>query len=125
MVWAIDFQFDSTIDGQAIKIASMIGEHTRLLLLNIVERSITAERLVDELEKVFVTAGRSPPVLMDNDPELIPKRCKSSVMAGWECPTLRRDAVETGISNCSTTHSTGSVSTTTTEHPARGPRGHR
>jgi transposase InsO family protein len=29
VVWAIDFQFDSTVDGKAIKIASMIDEHTR------------------------------------------------------------------------------------------------
>ena len=43
VVWAIDFQFDSTIDGKAIKIASMIDEHTRVSLLNIVERSITGE----------------------------------------------------------------------------------
>ena len=33
VVWAIDFQFDSTIDGKAIKIASMIDEHTRESLL--------------------------------------------------------------------------------------------
>ena len=33
VVWAIDFQFDSTIDGKAIKIASMIDEHTRDSLL--------------------------------------------------------------------------------------------
>ena len=50
VVWAIDFQFDSTIDGKAIKIASMIDEHTRESLLHVVERSITAERLVVELE---------------------------------------------------------------------------
>jgi hypothetical protein len=48
VVWAIDFQFDSTTDGKAIKIASMIDEHTRLSLLNLVERSITAERRVAE-----------------------------------------------------------------------------
>ena len=72
MVWAIDFQFDSTIDGKAIKIASMIDEHTRESLLNVVERSITAERLVDELEKVFAAAGGPPKVLrMDNGPELV------------------------------------------------------
>jgi putative transposase len=36
VVWAIDFQFDSTTttDGKAIKIASMISEHTRESLLN-------------------------------------------------------------------------------------------
>jgi putative transposase len=39
-VWAIDFQFDSTIDGKAVKIASMIDEHTRESLLHLVERSI-------------------------------------------------------------------------------------
>jgi putative transposase len=72
VVWAIDFQFDSTVDGKAIKIASMIDEHTRESLLNLVERSITAERLVTELEAVFATAGGPPTVLrMDNGPELV------------------------------------------------------
>lgn len=72
VVWAIDFQFDSTIDGKAIKIASMIDEHTRVSLLHLVERSITAERLVEELERVFAAAGGPPMVLrMDNGPELV------------------------------------------------------
>ena len=72
VVWAIDFQFDSTTDGHAIKIASMIDEHTRVSLLNIVERSITGERLVTELNKVFAAAGGPPKVLrMDNGPEMI------------------------------------------------------
>jgi hypothetical protein len=60
------------IDGKAIKIASMIDEHTRESLLHLVERSITAERLVTELERVFAAAGGPPKVLrMDNGPELI------------------------------------------------------
>jgi transposase InsO family protein len=72
VVWAIDFQFDSTIDGKAIKIASMIDEHTRRSLLHVVERSITAERLVIELEDAFAAAGGPPQVLrMDNGPELV------------------------------------------------------
>lgn len=72
VVWAIDFQFDSTVDGKAIKFASMIDEHTRVSLLNIVERSITADGLVDELAAVFAIAGGSPRVLrMDNGPEFI------------------------------------------------------
>ena len=37
VVWAIDFQFDSTVDGKAIKIASMIDEHTRESLMHVVE----------------------------------------------------------------------------------------
>jgi hypothetical protein len=43
---AIDFQFDCTMDGKAIKLASMIDEHTRRSPLHAVERSLTAERLV-------------------------------------------------------------------------------
>jgi putative transposase len=35
VVWATDFQFDSTVDDKAIKIASMVDEHTRVSLLNI------------------------------------------------------------------------------------------
>jgi len=72
VVRALDFQFDSTVDGKAVKIASMIDEHTRESLLHLVERSITAHRLVIELEHVFDRAGRPPIVLrMDNGPELI------------------------------------------------------
>jgi len=63
VVWAIDFQFDFTIDGKATKIASMIDEHTRESLLNIVERSITGERLVEELKTVFAAVGGPPTVL--------------------------------------------------------------
>ncbi len=78
VVWALDFQFDSTIDGKAIKIASMLDEHTRESLLNIVERSITAERLIAELEQVFAAAGGPPMVLwMDNGPELISQALQS------------------------------------------------
>ncbi|MGV7441254.1 IS3 family transposase [Mycobacterium kansasii] len=72
VVWAIDFQFDSTIDGKAIKIASMVDEHTRESLLNLVERSITGEALVDELKKVFAANGGPPEVLrLDNGPEMV------------------------------------------------------
>jgi putative transposase len=72
VVWALDFQFDSTVDGKAIKICSMIDEHTRLSLMNIVERSITAERLTVELDKAFALWDGPPLVLrMDNGPEFI------------------------------------------------------
>ena len=72
VVWTMDFQFDSTVDGKAVKIASMINEHTRRSLMNIVERSISAQRLVDELAKTFALWGGPPLVFrMDNGPEFI------------------------------------------------------
>lgn len=60
VVWAIDFQFDSTTDGRKFKIASMVDEHTRPSVLNIGERSIPAEDLVTALEKAFALWGGPP-----------------------------------------------------------------
>ncbi|GEM_PF-805791 len=72
LVWALDFQFDTTVDGKATKTASMIDEHTRLSVLNIVELSITAQRLTEELEKAFALwDGPSLVLRMDNGPEFI------------------------------------------------------
>jgi hypothetical protein len=57
---------------QAVTIASMIDEHTRCLLLNIVERSIHANHLVTELETTFTVAGGPPKVLRsDNVPGVL------------------------------------------------------
>ncbi len=65
----------------------MLDEHTRLLLLNIVERSITADRLVAELDKTFALWGGPPQVLrMDNGPEFFPSPatvlCRSGRLSG-------------------------------------------
>ena len=123
VVWAIDFQFDSTIDGKAIKIASMIDEHTRESLLNIVERSITGERLVEELKKVFAAVGGPPRVLrMDNGPELVLKHCNGFATGRPACRIFRRAARgSTGTSNHSTTDYARSASTATTGTPCSRP----
>ncbi|WP_280493247.1 IS3 family transposase [Nocardia asiatica] len=70
-VWALDFQFDSTVDGRAVKIASMVDEHTRESLLHLVERSITGEKLVTELARVFTLRGTPRVLRCDNGPEMI------------------------------------------------------
>ncbi|MEU1525389.1 IS3 family transposase [Nocardia rhamnosiphila] len=70
-VWALDFQFDSTVDGRAVKIASMVDEHTRESLLHLVERSITGEKLVAELARVFADRGAPKVLRCDNGPEMI------------------------------------------------------
>jgi len=53
-VWAVDFQFDVTTDGRPIKIVSMIDEHTRECLGGMVERSITGNHLIEELDRVAI-----------------------------------------------------------------------
>jgi putative transposase len=72
-LWAQEFQFDSTIDGKAIKIAPVDDEYPRVSLLHVVERSIAAERLVTELERVFATACGPPRMpRIDNTRNWIP-----------------------------------------------------
>ena len=70
-VWGIDFQFDSTADGQQFKIASMVDEYTRESILNIVDRSITANKLTTELAAVIDQRGRPGVLRCDNGPEFI------------------------------------------------------
>jgi putative transposase len=67
----VDFQFDSTTDGRPIKIVSIIDEHTRECLGRMVERSITGERLIGQLDRLAAERGTFPAVLRcDNGPEL-------------------------------------------------------
>jgi putative transposase len=70
-VWAVDFQFDVTTDGRPIKIVSIIDEHTRECLGGLVERSITGENLITELDRLADQRGTHPAVLrFDSGPEL-------------------------------------------------------
>ena len=91
VVWAIDFQFDSTTDGRKFKIASIVDDHTRQSVLNMVERSIPAEDLVAALEKAFALWGGPPQVLRcDNVPEFISEAlrmfCEDQVGIGYVPP---------------------------------------
>jgi len=49
-VWAVDFQFDAAADGRPVKIASIADEHTRKCLGGLVERNITGDDLINELD---------------------------------------------------------------------------
>jgi Integrase core domain len=78
-VWAVDFQFDVTADGRSVKIVSIIDEHTRECLGGMVERSVTGEHLIAELDRLAAQRGTFPAVLRcDNAPELA-----CSAMADW------------------------------------------
>ncbi|NMD57138.1 transposase family protein [Tsukamurella columbiensis] len=66
-----------------IKVASGVDEYTKQSVLNIVERSIDAPRLVRELEKAFTAAGGPPQVLrMDNGTDFISQVLRGGDVAG-------------------------------------------
>jgi putative transposase len=77
-VWAVDFQFDATTDGRPVKIVSIVDEHTRECFGGLVDRSITAGTLIDELDRVAAVRGYPAVLRCDNGPELA-----CTAMADW------------------------------------------
>jgi len=77
IVWAIDLQFDSTADGKAFKIASMVDEHTRESLLDITNRSITGHDIVASLINIIAARGKPVLIRCDNGPELVSDTLRS------------------------------------------------
>jgi putative transposase len=82
-VWAVDFQFDSTTDGRPVKIASLIDEHTRECLGGLVQRSITGDALIDELDRLADQRGYPTVLRCNNGPELA-----CDTMADWAAERL-------------------------------------
>lgn len=87
-VWAADVQFDSTTDGCPTKIVSIIDEHTRECLGEMVERSITGEHLIAELDRRAAQRGTYPTVLRcDNGPNLagaaMADQARPPTRCGW------------------------------------------
>ena len=52
VMWAMDFQFDATVDGRTIKMLNVIDEFTREVLAIEVDRSIDADDVVDVLDRL-------------------------------------------------------------------------
>lgn len=79
VLWAMDFQFDHTIDGQQVKTLNIIDEFTRECLAIVVDHSITADKVVATLARLAIERG-GPPVFVrfDNGPEFV-----SKAIADW------------------------------------------
>ena len=70
-VWAWDFIHDRTVIGQPLKWFGMTDEYTRECLALEVDRSITADRVLDILTNLFLTRGVPRHIRSDNGPEFI------------------------------------------------------
>lgn len=71
VVWALDFQYDTTVDGRTIKLLNVVDEFTREALAVVVERSIDADRVVATLDRLGTRRGVPRFVRFDNGPEFI------------------------------------------------------
>jgi len=70
-VWALDFRFDTTVDGRTLKLLHVVDEHTREALAIGVARSIDADHAVRVLDQIVRERGSAPELVrMDNGPEM-------------------------------------------------------
>jgi putative transposase len=77
-VWAFDFQFDQTADGRALKMCNIVDEFTREALVMLVARSIDADAVIAELERLIARHGAPEHLRMDNGPEMT-----AHALQGW------------------------------------------
>jgi len=70
-IWAMDFQFDRTIDGRQVKLLNVIDEFTREALAIKVAHSIGADDVVAVLDVLAATRGVPAFIRFDNGPEFV------------------------------------------------------
>jgi putative transposase len=75
-VWSYDFAMDATEDGRRLKVMPVVDEHSRQCLALEMERSITAEGVVEILERLFTERGELAYIRSDNGPEFIAEAIK-------------------------------------------------
>jgi transposase InsO family protein len=76
-VWSYDFVTDRTQDGRAIKILTVIDEHSREALAIVVARTIKSDDVLHCLTDLFVTHGPPEHIRSDNGPEFTAKAVRS------------------------------------------------
>jgi putative transposase len=101
-VWSYDFVMDLTQDGRRLKMMPVVDEYTRECLNIDVERSITAEDVVETLATLFRRRGEPACIRSDNGSEFVAKTVKRWLEASevktlyiepgspWENAYLRR-----------------------------------
>ena len=70
-LWALDFQFDTTVDGRTLKLLNIVDEFTRECPAIVVDRSIDADQVVATLDRLVLERGAPAFVRFDNGPEFI------------------------------------------------------
>ncbi len=76
-VWSYDdFAMDATEDARRLKVMPIVDEYTRECLALETKRSITAEDVVETLDRLFTERGEPAYIRSDNGPEFIAEAIK-------------------------------------------------
>ena len=70
-VWAIDFQFNQTMDGRTLKFLNVLDEYTRVCLAIRVGRRCPALDVIDTIEELLKLYPAPTHLRMGNEPELV------------------------------------------------------
>lgn len=77
-VWSYDFLEDRTENGNKLRMLNVIDEYTRECHQIRVERSVSAEKVVDTLNWLFLLKGVPEHIRSDNGPEFV-----AAAVCGW------------------------------------------
>src|SRR5690606_12984391 len=80
-VWALDLVMDATDDGRRLKILTVIDEASRYALSVHVTRSLTAQGVMRELERLMTIHGPPGFIRRDTGPESISHAARGSLAA--------------------------------------------
>lgn len=78
VLWALDFQFDTTVDNRTLKLLNVVDEFTRECPAIVVDRSIDADRVVATLDAIAAVRGFPAYLRFDNGGEFI-----AQAVADW------------------------------------------
>ncbi len=78
VLWALDFQFDTTEDGRTLKMLNVIDEFTRECLAIEVARTIDADGVVTVLDRLAAERGTPAYLRFDNGGEFV-----ANAVADW------------------------------------------
>jgi putative transposase len=71
--WSMDFVSDQLANGRRFRVLNVVDDHTRECVLNIVDFSISGERVARALDEMREKRGLPTQIVMDNGPEFTSK----------------------------------------------------
>ena len=96
--WSMDFVRDTLADGRPFRIWTLVDDATREAPLLLVDRSLTAARVVEALEMLLLVRGCPTAIVCDNGPEFT-----SLVLDQWaEAHGIKLAFIQPGkpVQNC-------------------------